>query len=68
MTRNSIAMAVAAAIAAPLMTHSAWAQETAEATNLDEIVVTAQKLSQSVIDVPLSISVLGGDDLERTSR
>jgi len=66
MTRNSIALAVAAAIASPLMSHSAWAQEKPEATNLDEVVVTAQKISQSVIDVPLSISVLGGDDLERT--
>ena len=37
-----------------------------EVTNLDEVVVTAQKVSQSVIDVPLSISVLGGDDLDRT--
>ena len=48
------------------MTQSAWAQEKPEATNLDEVVVTAQKISQSVIDVPLSISVLGADDLERT--
>jgi len=66
MTRNSIALAVAAAIASPLLSHSAWAQEQPEATNLDEVIVTAQKVSQSVIDVPLSISVLGSDDLERT--
>jgi outer membrane cobalamin receptor len=45
-------------VAAALMTNSAWAQEKPEATNLDEVVVTAQKVSQSVIDVPLSISVL----------
>jgi len=57
---------VATAVAAALMTHSAWAQEDKEVSNLDEVVVTAQKFSQSVIDVPLSISVLGGDDLERT--
>ena len=57
---------VAAAVATALMTNSAWAQEKPEATNLDEVVVTAQKVSQSVIDVPLSISVLGADDLERT--
>ena len=48
------------------MAQSAWAQEKPEASNLDEVVVTAQKVSQSVIDVPLSISVLGGDDLERS--
>ena len=57
---------VAAAVAAALGTNSVWAQEKPEATNLDEVVVTAQKISQSVIDVPLSISVLGTEDLERT--
>jgi outer membrane cobalamin receptor len=60
------AAGVAAAVAAALGTNSAWAQEKAEPTTLDEVVVTAQKVSQSVVDVPLSISVLGGDDLERT--
>ena len=65
MTRNSIALAVATALAAP-MAQTAWAQETPEATNLDEVVVTAQKIVQSVIDVPLSISVVGSDDLEKT--
>ncbi len=56
---------VTAAVAAALGTTSAWAQDQ-EATNLDEVIVTAQKVSQSVVDVPLSISVLGGDDLERS--
>src|SRR5678816_2295573 len=60
------AVGVAAAVAAALGTNAAWAQEQQQTTNLDEIVVTAQKVSQSVVDVPLSISVLGGDDLERT--
>jgi iron complex outermembrane recepter protein len=63
MTRYS---KVAAAVATALMTNSAWAQDKSGPTNLDEIVVTAQKVSQSVVDVPMSISVLGGDDLERT--
>jgi iron complex outermembrane recepter protein len=57
---------VAAAVATALMTHSAWSQDKPAVSNLDEIVVTAQKVSQSVVDVPMSISVLGGDDLERT--
>jgi len=57
---------VAAAVAAALGTNSVWAQEKPEVTNLDEVVVTAQKISQSVVDVPLSISVLGTDDLEKT--
>ena len=66
MTGNSIAVAVAAAIASPLMVQTAWAQENPETTNLDEVVVTAQKVSQSVVDVPMSISVLGANDLDRT--
>src|SRR6187455_2393723 len=65
MTPNFKLVGVAAAVAAALGTTSAWAQEQ-EATNLDEVIVTAQKVAQSVIDVPLSISVLGADDLERT--
>src|SRR5678810_995455 len=66
MTPYIKAAGVAAAVAAALGTNSAWAQERSGPTNLDEIVVTAQKVSQSVVDVPMSISVLGGDDLERT--
>ena len=66
MTRNSIAVAVASALASPLMVQSAWAQEKSEVSNLDEVVVTAQKFSQSVIDVPLSVTVLGAEDLERS--
>jgi iron complex outermembrane receptor protein len=63
MTPNS---KVAAAVATALMTSPAWSQDKPEVTNLDEVVVTAQKVSQSIVDVPLSISVLGGGDLERT--
>ena len=66
MTRKFRNVQVAAAVAAALMTNSAWAQDKPEASTLEEVVVTAQKVSQSVIDVPLSISVLGGDDLDRT--
>jgi iron complex outermembrane recepter protein len=66
MTPNFRNYRVAGAVATALMTNSAWAQEKPEVSTLDEVVVTAQKVSQSVIDVPLSISVLGGDDLERS--
>jgi outer membrane receptor protein involved in Fe transport len=48
-----------------LIVNTARAQDRPVVTNLDEIVVTAQKVSQSVIEVPLSISVLGSNDLER---
>ena len=66
MTTRTKIFRSAGAISALLMTQSAWAQDRPEVTNLDEVLVTAQKVSQSVIDVPLSISVLGADDLERT--
>ena len=66
MTTRTRIFRSAGAISALLMTQSAWAQDRPEVTNLDEVLVTAQKVSQSVIDVPLAISVLGSDDLERT--
>ena len=66
MTRKFRNVQVAAAVAAALMTNSAWAQDKPEASTLEEVVVTAQKVSQSVIDVPLSISVLGANELEKT--
>jgi outer membrane receptor protein involved in Fe transport len=66
MTTRTRIFRSAGAISALLMTQSAWAQDRPEVTNLDEVLVTAQKRSQSVVDVPLSISVLGADDLERT--
>ncbi|HEY0686594.1 MAG TPA: TonB-dependent receptor [Steroidobacter sp.] len=37
----------------------------AESDTIAEIIVTAQKRSEALIDVPLSISVVGGDLLER---
>jgi len=40
---------------------------TNHATTLEEVVVTAQKRSERLQDVPVSISVLGGADLDRSS-
>jgi len=48
-----------------LTLQSAWAQQRPNDSDLDVIVVTAQKVAQSLVDVPLSISVVGGSDLER---
>jgi outer membrane cobalamin receptor len=52
-------LTLASAIAAALATPSAWAQQRAPETELETVVVTAQKVEQSLVDVPLSISVLG---------
>lgn len=42
-----------------------FAQETAVAGELDEIVVTAQKREQNLQDVPLAISAIGAEKIER---
>ncbi|WP_342776720.1 TonB-dependent receptor [Hankyongella ginsenosidimutans] len=42
---------------------TAFAQEDASATQLDTIVVTAQKVSQNLQDVPISVSSVSGDAL-----
>lgn len=41
----------------------AYAQEAAEPQNNDEIVVTAQRREQSLLDVPLAVTAIGGDAL-----
>lgn len=43
---------------------AALAQDASDgASDSDEIVVTAQRREQSLLDVPLAVSALGGDDL-----
>jgi iron complex outermembrane receptor protein len=65
--RSLLALAVAGAF--PM--HAALAQEAksaaaakAESTELETVIVTAQRRSENVKDVPLSISTLKGDNLE----
>jgi outer membrane receptor protein involved in Fe transport len=61
------ALLVSTAIAALLGCAPAYAQDNGPETgnNDDEIVVTAQKREQTLIDVPQSISVVSGETLER---
>lgn len=49
---------------APVQTAEAAAPEAPEAGGLQQVVVTAQKRKEDVKDVPISISVIGGDDLQ----
>ncbi|MGH8204007.1 MAG: TonB-dependent receptor, partial [Steroidobacteraceae bacterium] len=58
--RNSLT--VAGAVALSLAAAAAGAQE---AQKLDEVIVTAQKRNQALADIPMSVSVLTGDALER---
>ena len=51
---------------AMLAATTAYAQESVDAVDSGQIiVVTAQKREQRLIDVPMAVSVLGGEDLER---
>lgn len=65
MTTTTKVLRVASAVSALLTSQSVWTQER-QTAQLEEVVVTAQKVEQSLIDVPLSISVVGANDLERT--
>jgi iron complex outermembrane receptor protein len=58
MRKTGIARAIAAALLA-----TAGAQALAQATGLEEIVVTAQKREQSLQDAPIAISAFGRDAL-----
>lgn len=64
---SKVALYLASAMAAaPLLCANAYAQDAAvdrESPVIGEIVVTAQRQSESVLDVPLSISALSGDQL-----
>src|SRR5882762_2531056 len=43
------------------------ADATTETPSIDEIVVTAQKREQRIQDVPISLSVVGGGELDKSS-
>ena len=60
--RNS--MTLAGAVALALAAAAAGAQE-APTTSLGEVIVTAQKRSEALSEIPMSVSVVGGDALER---
>ncbi|WP_291834290.1 TonB-dependent receptor [Brevundimonas sp.] len=44
-------------------TFSVAAQDETTATNLDEVIVTAQKRAERIQDVPLAVTVVGGEDV-----
>ncbi|MEA3151780.1 MAG: iron complex outerrane recepter protein, partial [Gammaproteobacteria bacterium] len=62
-----IAFAASLGGAALLNVHDAVAQSAVEDTNqLQEIVVTAQKREQRIQDIPISVSAISGDDIDRS--
>jgi len=62
--RGRNGLKVAGAVALALAAASAGAQTTA-GSSLEEVIVTAQKRSQPLADIPMSVSVLAGEQLER---
>ena len=68
LTRTALALALAA-IPTGLLAQDAGTADTAQSPEsddaADEIIVTAQRREQLLIDVPQSISVVGGETLER---
>ena len=61
--RGRNALTVAGAVALALAAAAAGAQTTE--TSLNEVIVTAQKRTQALADIPMSVSVLPGESLER---
>jgi len=61
--RGRNGLKVASAVALALAAASAGAQTAG--TNLEEVIVTAQKRNQALADIPMSVSVLAGEALER---
>ena len=59
--RNSLT--VAGAVALALATAAAGAQNAPTATNLGEVIVTAQKRAERIQDVPVAVSVVSGSQL-----
>ena len=62
-------MLVAAMLAGPALTHVARAAATEADTSgaLEEIIVTAQRRDESLSKVPVSVSVLGADTLQKAA-
>ncbi len=62
--RGRNALTIAGAVAITLAAAAAAAQ-TAPSSSLGEVVVTAQKRSQALADIPMSVSVVAAETLER---
>lgn len=59
---NKTSLALGAALAAVLAATSTWAASE-EGGALEEVIVTAQKRSERLVDVPMAVAVLSGEEL-----
>ncbi|WP_454717706.1 TonB-dependent receptor [Caulobacter segnis] len=62
---KKVGVCSAALFATTMLTGVAHAQSSQSTTALEEVVVTAQKRSENLQDVPVSIQALGGEKLEQ---
>lgn len=63
MIKSSYFTLFAAAVLAPVIPQSTWAQDASSSSVLEEIVVTAQRREENLQDIPIAASVLTGDEL-----
>jgi iron complex outermembrane receptor protein len=62
---KKVGVCSAALFASTMFTTAAYAQAAPSPTALEEVVVTAQKRSENLQDVPVSIQAIGGEKLEQ---
>lgn len=63
---RAMRLALLASVASAASVHVAYAAEAAsEGSEVTEVIVTAQKREERVIDVPISMTALGGETLQR---
>ncbi|MDX2221794.1 MAG: TonB-dependent receptor [Rhodospirillaceae bacterium] len=62
------ALLLASSVLLPIAAVPASAQQSAQGSLVEEIIVTAQKRAESIQEVPISIVALSGDQLARTNQ
>lgn len=64
-TASMVAIAVAATMGSAMPTFAQEAPQASDASEVDEIVVSARRTDEKLIDVPLAVAVVSGEQLER---
>jgi iron complex outermembrane recepter protein len=64
-SRRSVLLLASAAAAATAMAGQACAQASAPAADIETVIVTAQKREEDIQDVPISMEVVGGEQLDK---
>ena len=65
--RTLLTASMSIALAVPALAQSNTTDSNAESSYIEEITVTAQMREQSVMDVPVTMDVIGNEFLERTN-